>query len=409
GRIVQRRGAHVDGDVQAQSVAIPAAFPAAGLLEHAVGEVLGIALALEQRHEMAGPYHLAVAAAQARQRLDRHHPAVAELDLGLEPGDELAAQHRRAHLVQGDVDRFVVVMELQAGVVGFEQRLQLLGGERLLDAAEHAHAVGAGHGLHGIEHRRIERADQGDGTRQPALRHVADELDPVHARHVQVHQEDIGRLRQLPQYLQRRCAVGGLEAGPDPRFRQQAQRHPALEPVVLHDHHPQVRQAHPASPAVPLTHAIHAGPAYRSTLQFGMTILADPDYTLDHKYSRESGQIYLSGVQALVRLPLMQKLRDTAAGLDTAGLVSGYRGSPLGGFDLELWRARKHLESAGVKFTPGLNEDLGATMVWGTQQVGLFPGAKHDGVFGMWYGKGPGVDRCGDVFKHANAAGTAKH
>ncbi|MDQ2701637.1 MAG: indolepyruvate ferredoxin oxidoreductase family protein [Pseudomonadota bacterium] len=140
-----------------------------------------------------------------------------------------------------------------------------------------------------------------------------------------------------------------------------------------------------------------------------MSILADPDYTLDHKYSRESGRIYLSGVQALVRLPLMQKLRDAATGLDTAGFISGYRGSPLGGFDLELWRARKHLEAAGVKFTPGLNEDLGATMVWGTQQVGLFPGAKHDGVFGMWYGKGPGVDRCGDVFKHANAAGTAKH
>src|SRR5690606_9885888 len=113
---------------------------------------------------------------------------------------------------------------------------------------------------------------------------------------------------------------------------------------------------------------MHAGPAYPSTLQFGMTILPDPDDTLDPKYSRESGRSYLSGVQALVRLPLMQKLRDTAAGLDTAGFVSGYRGSPLGGFDLELWRARKHLEAAGVKFTPGLNEDLGATMVWGTQQ-----------------------------------------
>jgi indolepyruvate ferredoxin oxidoreductase len=137
--------------------------------------------------------------------------------------------------------------------------------------------------------------------------------------------------------------------------------------------------------------------------------LHDPDYSLDHKYTRERGRIYLSGVQALVRLPLMQRLRDAAAGLDTAGFVSGYRGSPLGGFDLELWRARKHLDAAGVKFTPGLNEDLGATMVWGTQQVGLFPGARHDGVFGMWYGKGPGVDRCGDVFKHANAAGTARH
>ncbi|GGZ71677.1 indolepyruvate ferredoxin oxidoreductase [Lysobacter xinjiangensis] len=137
--------------------------------------------------------------------------------------------------------------------------------------------------------------------------------------------------------------------------------------------------------------------------------IADPDYTLDHKYSRVDGRIYLSGVQALVRLPLMQRLRDQAAGLNTGGFVSGYRGSPLGGFDLELWRAKKHLEGAGVKFTPGLNEDLGATMVWGTQQTGLFPGATVDGVFGMWYGKGPGVDRCGDVFKHANAAGTAKH
>ncbi|TZF89515.1 indolepyruvate ferredoxin oxidoreductase family protein [Cognatilysobacter lacus] len=135
----------------------------------------------------------------------------------------------------------------------------------------------------------------------------------------------------------------------------------------------------------------------------------DAAYTLDDKYSRIDGRIYLSGVQALVRLPLMQRLRDQAAGLNTGGFVSGYRGSPLGGFDLELWKAKKHLEAAGVKFTPGLNEDLGATMVWGTQQTGLFPGAKVDGVYGMWYGKGPGVDRCGDVFKHANAAGTARH
>ncbi|GAB6195609.1 indolepyruvate ferredoxin oxidoreductase family protein [Lysobacter xanthus] len=137
--------------------------------------------------------------------------------------------------------------------------------------------------------------------------------------------------------------------------------------------------------------------------------VVDPDYSLDHKYSRVEGRIYLSGVQALVRLPLMQRLRDQAMGLNTGGFVSGYRGSPLGGFDLELWKAKKHLESAGVKFTPGLNEDLGATMVWGTQQTGLFPGATVEGVFGMWYGKGPGVDRCGDVFKHANAAGTSRH
>jgi indolepyruvate ferredoxin oxidoreductase len=135
----------------------------------------------------------------------------------------------------------------------------------------------------------------------------------------------------------------------------------------------------------------------------------DQDYTLEHKYTRRDGRIYLSGVQALVRLPLMQRLRDAAAGLNTAGFASGYRGSPLGGFDLELWRARKHLEAAKVRFQPGLNEDLGATMVWGTQQTNLFPGAKVDGVYAMWYGKGPGVDRCGDVFKHANAAGTARH
>ncbi|GAA3912248.1 indolepyruvate ferredoxin oxidoreductase family protein [Luteimonas lutimaris] len=136
--------------------------------------------------------------------------------------------------------------------------------------------------------------------------------------------------------------------------------------------------------------------------------VVDADYTLEDKFTRTRGRIYLSGVQALVRLPLMQRLRDEAAGLDTGGFVSGYRGSPLGGFDLELWRAKKHLEAAGVKFTPGLNEDLGATMVWGTQQTNLFPGATVEGVFGMWYGKGPGVDRCGDVFKHANAAGTSK-
>src|SRR5689334_243569 len=107
----------------------------------------------------------------------------------------------------------------------------------------------------------------------------------------------------------------------------------------------------------------------------------DGEYTLEHKYTRGEGRIYLSGVQALVRLPLMQQMRDRAAGLDTAGFISGYRGSPLGGFDLELWKARKHLKASGVEFIPGLNEDLGATMVWGTQQVNLFPGARQQGVF----------------------------
>jgi indolepyruvate ferredoxin oxidoreductase len=137
--------------------------------------------------------------------------------------------------------------------------------------------------------------------------------------------------------------------------------------------------------------------------------VVDPDYTLEDKFTRTEGRIYLSGVQALVRLPLMQRLRDQAAGLNTGGFISGYRGSPLGGFDLELWRAKKYLAEAGVKFQPGLNEDLGATMVWGTQQTNLFSGAKVDGVYAMWYGKGPGVDRSGDVFKHGNAAGTSKH
>ena len=131
--------------------------------------------------------------------------------------------------------------------------------------------------------------------------------------------------------------------------------------------------------------------------------------SLDDKYIRASGRIFLTGTQALVRLAMIQRDRDLAAGLDTAGFISGYRGSPLGGFDQALWKAREHLESHHVFFTPGVNEELAATAVWGSQQVGLFPGAKYDGVFAMWYGKGPGVDRCGDVFKHANAAGTAKH
>ncbi|MBI5923502.1 MAG: indolepyruvate ferredoxin oxidoreductase family protein [Betaproteobacteria bacterium] len=106
---------------------------------------------------------------------------------------------------------------------------------------------------------------------------------------------------------------------------------------------------------------------------------------------------------------MLQRERDLAAGLNTAGYISGYRGSPLGGVDQALWKANKHLAAHHIVFQPGVNEDLAATAIWGTQQVNLFPGAKYDGVFGMWYGKGPGVDRCGDVFKHANSAGTWKH
>ena len=131
--------------------------------------------------------------------------------------------------------------------------------------------------------------------------------------------------------------------------------------------------------------------------------------SLDDKYTLEKGRVFLTGTQALIRLLLLQRERDQRAGLNTAGFVSGYRGSPLGGLDQALWRAQKHLEAHHVKFQPGVNEDLAATAIWGTQQVGMFPGAKYDGVFGMWYGKGPGVDRCGDVFKHANSAGTSKN
>jgi indolepyruvate ferredoxin oxidoreductase len=119
--------------------------------------------------------------------------------------------------------------------------------------------------------------------------------------------------------------------------------------------------------------------------------------------------VFLTGTQALIRLMMLQRVRDQRAGLNTAGFISGYRGSPLGGLDQSLWRAQKHLESHHIKFQPGVNEDLAATAIWGTQQVGMYPGANYDGVYSMWYGKGPGVDRCGDVFKHANAAGTSKH
>jgi indolepyruvate ferredoxin oxidoreductase len=130
---------------------------------------------------------------------------------------------------------------------------------------------------------------------------------------------------------------------------------------------------------------------------------------LDDKYKLQSGRAWMSGIHALVRLPMMQRVYDLRRGLNTAGYLSGYRGSPLGSLDQNMWRAADYLKEHHVQFHPGINEDLAATAVWGSQQVNLFPGAKYDGVFGMWYGKGPGVDRCGDVFKHANAAGTSRY
>ncbi|WP_161865531.1 indolepyruvate ferredoxin oxidoreductase family protein [Pseudomonas yangonensis] len=130
---------------------------------------------------------------------------------------------------------------------------------------------------------------------------------------------------------------------------------------------------------------------------------------LDDKYRLATGHLYLTGTQALTRLPMLQKQRDAAYGLNTACFISGYRGSPLGGLDKSLWDAREYLKQNHIHFQPGVNEELGATAVWGSQQANLFPGARYDGVFAMWYGKGPGVDRSGDVFKHGNSAGVSKH
>ncbi|TBV07909.1 indolepyruvate ferredoxin oxidoreductase family protein [Phytopseudomonas dryadis] len=130
---------------------------------------------------------------------------------------------------------------------------------------------------------------------------------------------------------------------------------------------------------------------------------------LDDKYRLATGHLYLTGTQALTRLPMLQKQRDAARGLNTACFISGYRGSPLGGLDKSLWEAREFLQQNAIHFQPGVNEELGATAVWGSQQTNLFPGARYDGVFAMWYGKGPGVDRSGDVFKHGNSAGVSPH
>ncbi|MDC0737459.1 indolepyruvate ferredoxin oxidoreductase family protein [Cognatishimia sp. SS12] len=131
--------------------------------------------------------------------------------------------------------------------------------------------------------------------------------------------------------------------------------------------------------------------------------------SLSDKFDLTKKQVLLNGTQALVRLMLTQKARDEAAGLNTAGFVSGYRGSPLGAVDSVMTRAKKHLEPANVTFQSGLNEDLAATALWGTQQAEMRGEGKYDGVFGLWYGKGPGVDRTGDVMRHANMAGTSQH
>src|ERR1700726_4734959 len=131
--------------------------------------------------------------------------------------------------------------------------------------------------------------------------------------------------------------------------------------------------------------------------------------TLDDKYDLAKSRIFVTGFQALVRLCLMQKERARRAGLNTAGYVTGYRGSPLGGLDQQFERAQAQLRQSDVLFQAGINEELAATALWGTQQAELRQEGKYDGVFGIWYGKGPGVDRTGDVFRHANFAGTSRH
>ncbi len=137
--------------------------------------------------------------------------------------------------------------------------------------------------------------------------------------------------------------------------------------------------------------------------------MAPNHVTLDDKYDLTKSRIFVTGFQALVRLCLMQKERDRLAGLNTAGYVTGYRGSPLGTLDQQFIRAQRSLDKYDIKFQAGINEDIAATALWGTQQAELRGEGKFDGVFGLWYGKGPGVDRTGDVFRHANFAGTSKH
>ncbi|MEO2166825.1 MAG: indolepyruvate ferredoxin oxidoreductase family protein, partial [bacterium] len=131
--------------------------------------------------------------------------------------------------------------------------------------------------------------------------------------------------------------------------------------------------------------------------------------SLNDRFDLDKSPVLLNGTQALVRMMMMQSARDRAAGLETAGYVTGYRGSPLGAVDLQMMKAEKKLAEHHVKFQPGLNEDLAATALWGSQQAELRGEGRYDGVFGLWYGKGPGVDRSGDVMRHANMAGTSKN
>src|SRR5213594_4046865 len=159
----------------------------------------------------------------------------------------------------------------------------------------------------------------------------------------------------------------------------------------------------------PFTHTMWSSANADRHSRGGCMSAKSEDFSLNAKYTQERGRIYLSGIQPLVRLPLDQHRADRRRGLNTATFISGYRGSPLGGFDQTLERHAKLLQEHHVVFSSGLNEDLGATAIYGSQLANLFPRPRYDGVLGMWYGKGPGVDRTGDIFKHANFAGVARH
>src|SRR6476619_3507488 len=137
--------------------------------------------------------------------------------------------------------------------------------------------------------------------------------------------------------------------------------------------------------------------------------LVRPDYALADNLGADRGTVFLTGTQALIRLPLMQRGRDAAAGIASQGFISGYRGSPLGMVDQQAWKAGTRRCAAGVRFLPAINEELAATAVLGTQRVESDPERTAEGVFAMWYGKGPGVDRAGDALKHGNAYGASPH
>ena len=145
----------------------------------------------------------------------------------------------------------------------------------------------------------------------------------------------------------------------------------------------------------------------RSVLDSAASVLAE--VSLDDRFDLTKSPVLLNGAQAVARLLLAQKERDRRAGLNTGGFVTGYRGSPVGGLDLQFGRLKKPFAAADIHFEPGLNEELAATAVWGAQQAEMRGEGRFDGVFSMWYGKGPGVDRSGDVFRHANLAGTSPH